>query len=46
MESIDSDMFLQMLSAVDQNEYASTIQPLDHDKPVFYWIFKSSDFIN
>ncbi|KAF8539938.1 hypothetical protein BDD12DRAFT_980660 [Trichophaea hybrida] len=45
IDSVDADMFLEMLSAVDQKKYESTIQPLDRDLPEFYWIFKNCDFI-
>ncbi|KAF8535735.1 hypothetical protein BDD12DRAFT_326423 [Trichophaea hybrida] len=45
IDSVDVDRFLEMLSAVDQKKYESTIQPLDRDLPEFYWIFKNCDFI-
>jgi hypothetical protein len=41
---MDSNKFLQMLSAIDQEEYKSQIPCLDHDQPAFYWIFKNVDF--
>ncbi|KAI9769491.1 MAG: hypothetical protein M1840_003968 [Geoglossum simile] len=44
IDSVDLDRFLQVLSAIDQDEYKTTIQPLDHGQPTFYWIFRNMDF--
>jgi hypothetical protein len=44
IESVNPDQFLRMLSVVDQGKHKSTIQPLDHDEPKYYWIFKNMDF--
>jgi ankyrin repeat domain-containing protein 50 len=42
--SVNPDHFLQILSAIDQEEHKSTISSLDCDQPKFYWIFKNMDF--
>jgi ankyrin repeat domain-containing protein 50 len=44
IDSVDLDLFLPMLSVVDQEKHKSTIPPLDCDNPMFYWILKNIDF--
>lgn len=45
IDSVDLDLFLSMLSVVDQENHKSTIPPLDYDHPMFYWILKNIDFV-
>jgi ankyrin repeat domain-containing protein 50 len=42
---VDLDLFLPMLSVVDQEKHKSTIPPLDYEHPMFCWIFKNIDFV-
>jgi hypothetical protein len=44
IDSLDPDLFLETLSAVDQEKYKSTIQLPDFDDPMFFWTFRNTDF--
>jgi hypothetical protein len=41
---VDTKLFLDQLSAVDQAKYKSKILRLDCTQPMFYWIFRNCDF--
>jgi len=41
---VDPNQFLEILSAVDQAKFISTIKPADCDQPKFYWLFKNIDY--
>ena len=44
IDCVNLDLFLPMLSVIDQEKHKSTIPPLDCEHPMFFWIFKNIDF--
>lgn len=44
IDNTNSDQFLPMLSILDQDNYISSIPPLDRHHPMFSWIFRNIDF--